>query len=394
LALAPIAAALILEFSTVPIFLGLALPAGLYAEVPAAYLFFLLLSLAATPLLFVSKRPFQTRILLALWLFLFGLLTYQFGDFAAIRVLLLLAFILQVGAFERFPVNLAICGAAILSGAGIQALALPAAGAERARALGDLVVQVAGLSIASAFVCLVAGYRERMMRTSVEAGKFKAIAENLSHMQLEYLEFAKSAEERSTLNERNRLSAELHDSVGYVLTNLEMMLEAAKDLLAIDPARIRLLLDTGLEQVRQGMHETRKTLYLLRDAEEPPPFFSAVQKLADVFRVSTGVEVQIDYSNFPQDCGGEVRTAFYHFIQEGLVNSFSHGRARRVTVGFRMDKEDLRVTIRDDGKGAASIGEGIGIRGMRERLGKLGGTLAMENLGDGFQIVASVPRSE
>jgi signal transduction histidine kinase len=384
-------AACALNLATLPVFFFVALPRGYYAEAPAAYVFFSGISIAHVLLANAARRRPLLAAVLASWLFFFLLLTYQFGRWLPIKLLLLLGFVLQAGALARRPWNAIASLGAVLCASVVHAAVLRDSGALSAETAFDLAVVALTLAVCAALACLAAGYRERTLRLERETKSLKAMAENLTQAQLEYLEFAKSASERSQAEERNRLSAELHDSMGYAFTNLEMILEAGKDLMDTDPARLRELLETGLEQVRQGMRETRKTLYLLRDKVDQPLFFGAVQKLVDVFRKATGIHAQVDYANFPQDCDAAIKTAFYHFIQEGLVNSFNHGKASRVYISFRVDEEGMRVTMRDDGVGAGSMVEGIGIRGMRERLGKIGGTLGMENLEDGFQIVASVP---
>ena len=103
------------------------------------------------------------------------------------------------------------------------------------------------------------------------------------------------------------------------------------------------------------------------------------------------MKVRLDYGNFPENCGEEAASAFYHFIQEGLVNAYSHGKATNIRISFWRDDENLQVTMLDDGRGATELTEGIGIRGMRERFGKLGGTLNIEFPVDGFRLSATVP---
>ena len=119
-----------------------------------------------------------------------------------------------------------------------------------------------------------------------------------------------------------------------------------------------------------------------------------MHRLVEVFGKATGIEIEVDYANFPFDLREKGEFALYHFIQEGLVNSFSHGKARKINVNFWSDEQKLQVSIEDDGIGVDTIVEGIGIHGMRERLGMLGGTLDMDNVPNGFKIIARIPVQE
>ena len=81
----------------------------------------------------------------------------------------------------------------------------------------------------------------------------------------------------------------------------------------------------------------------------------------------------------------------YRTVQEGLTNSFRHGRATWVTISLQIHMHVLSVTITDNGTGAKQITPGIGMNGMRERLAKSGGTLTYGNVIRGFRICADIP---
>lgn len=389
------AAALVFHGGSLLLFVFVAVPRGLYSESPYVFYAYLAISAILTCVAYLVPLKLHFRILLFVRAGLLLLFCAPFGPYLDVRLLLLMVLCVETCVFDSFPANLVFCGlvlAASLAFADIPALLQTS---DRPLLVHDLTRYV----LSGALVALLAGmmtyYREQTVGFGREMLKLSSVVEELTRAQMGYLEFARSAEERSTKSERNRLSAELHDSLGYTFTNLKMMLEAAKDLLRQDPARLEELLETGLEQVQRGMQETRRTLYLLRERrEEKPPFLTAVHRLIEVFRKATGVAITVDYANFPLEPGEQVETALYHFVQEGLVNSFSHGKAGRISVVFWSDEEKLQVSIEDNGVGVDAIVEGIGIRGMRERLGKLGGTLSMGNMPGGFQIVARVPARE
>jgi signal transduction histidine kinase len=363
-------------------------PAGFYAEAPGAFYAFL----AASAGLSVAMRRCATlawfRAWAGLWLFLFLMLTFQFGSHLDCRVLLMLGCVAITARREAFPRNLALCLSGVAALAAVYCLSAQASPHEEA---AGIVAAASVLVLASLALCSLARRRTQAERLAAERRALEEITRRMAEAQLGYLEFARTAGRRSTSDERNRISAELHDTVGYAFTNLEMILEAGADLVGRDPEKLRELLRTGLSQVQKGMEETRRALYLIRAQSDRTGFLNAVKELASVFGATTGMEVGIDYGGFPSESGEEIESAFYHFIQEGLVNAFSHGKAKKVKIYLSAEPENLQVSIIDDGVGAEEIVEGIGILGMRERFGRLGGTIGIETPIDGFRITATVP---
>ena len=84
------------------------------------------------------------------------------------------------------------------------------------------------------------------------------------------------------------------------------------------------------------------------------------------------------------------------FVQEGLNNVLKHAAASHVEVRAEVERGQVRVVVRDDGKGpAGDVGDGWGLLGLRERAEKHGGTVALEAPPEGgSQLVLTLPRSE
>ena len=80
----------------------------------------------------------------------------------------------------------------------------------------------------------------------------------------------------------------------------------------------------------------------------------------------------------------------YRFVQEALTNSFRHGGASCIEVRLFFAERDLIVSVSDNGNAPELIHEGIGLQGMRERLGEIGGSLSYHTL-QGFTVIARLP---
>ncbi|MFO1249427.1 MAG: histidine kinase [Alphaproteobacteria bacterium] len=92
--------------------------------------------------------------------------------------------------------------------------------------------------------------------------------------------------------------------------------------------------------------------------------------------------------------GSEVDAALYRLIQEGLTNSARHGAANQVWIAVKDGSDMITVTVEDDGRGIAAPSEGLGLKGMRERLAALSGRLELETRpGGGTKLRAVIPKT-
>ena len=194
--------------------------------------------------------------------------------------------------------------------------------------------------------------------------------------------------------ERSRISRELHDTIGYTLMNILAMQKAAASLFWKNPERAREFIDKTMEQSERGLQDTRAAIGSLRDrGRREATIAEVVTRLAKAFE-NTHIRISADLNNSAPSYGPRVDEALGRFVQEAITNAIKHGNADEIFIGFWRQPEGLTVSIRDNGsgvEGAAVPAEGIGIRGMRERFGELGGSIAMGNAFGGFRISAFVP---
>jgi signal transduction histidine kinase len=209
-----------------------------------------------------------------------------------------------------------------------------------------------------------------------------------------FQELAAAVEQTSMRRERLRITREIHDIVGYTLTNQTMVLQAAAVLLDRDHDKLRELLDSAQEAARSGLQEVRLALRQLRvGAEQPLAFLNRLQQLCRTFERATSVKVDLSGAQTPDNLPPALELVLYRMIQEGLTNAFLHGKASRVSVGLVVDEHGLSLHLADNGTGAGQVTEGIGLTGMRERLGPFGGSLDYRSGTHGFTVWAQVPRA-
>ncbi len=235
--------------------------------------------------------------------------------------------------------------------------------------------------------------RDRQLRE--ERKMIKRLDEALNTMgkaNLGFQSYSSSLELETLKRERKRVSREIHDTVGYSLTNIRIMLEAAGMMINSDKPGAEELIKKSMDEAGFCLEETRRAMRLLRSKEiGRPEGLRAFFKLVSAFAEATGISVKVEFGNSPDSFGPRIDRAVFRFIQEGLTNSFRHGRASEIRIYFWIENRILRLSLQDNGSGAVELKEGIGLTGMQERLNDLGGSIKYQNITDGFELSVTIP---
>jgi signal transduction histidine kinase len=194
--------------------------------------------------------------------------------------------------------------------------------------------------------------------------------------------------------ERRRLARELHDETGQALTSILLGLGMIEEAAISD--RTKQAVDDVRDLVRSTLQDVRQLAVELRPkALDDFGLVAALERLTESFREQTGIGVEF----VPALPGGrlppEIETALYRIVQESLTNVVKHARASSVSVVLTRKDDSVSVIVEDDGIGfepARTRDGGLGLVGMRERVGLLGGRLTVESRpGAGTTFVAEVP---
>jgi len=218
----------------------------------------------------------------------------------------------------------------------------------------------------------------------------------LTETNLELQKFAVVIRDESRMAERQKITRDLHDIIGYTLTSITMMLEYGGDLLRQDDKeKLSEILTSASDQARNGLFEVRKTLRQLRDMQiEKVSYFTKIKQIVDNFGAVTNINISLEYGNFTSKLNKKGEEFVYHFLQEGLTNSFRHGRASKIRIIFLQETDNMIISIEDNGVGNPDVVEGIGLNGMHERIVACGGSIRYSSGSWGFTIIARLPVSE
>ncbi|MEV4177685.1 sensor histidine kinase [Nonomuraea sp. NPDC049709] len=206
------------------------------------------------------------------------------------------------------------------------------------------------------------------------------------------LRLQRAEAERVLAEERTWLARNVHDSVGHHLTAIRLQAAAARRTRGDIPATRAL--ETISDLSLSALTEVRD---LLRTLSEHPaalqPGTADLERLAGQL-TSAGRTITMRRSGTEGVLPPAVDHTAYRVVQEALTNVVRHSTATEVTVHLRQNDRGLRIEVLDNGAPAqAAQAEGQGIRGMRERVRLLDGTLSVGPVETGgWRVRADLPR--
>ncbi len=205
----------------------------------------------------------------------------------------------------------------------------------------------------------------------------------------------------ATLEERERLSRQLHDGFGQVMGYINVQTQAAQALLSSGRAEAaRQGLDRVSQLAREAHTDIRNFILGLRVPEPSETLAAALEEFTREFGDQTGVRVGL---SLPADgplprLAPAVEEQILHIIQEALTNVRKHASAAKAEVWFSFDDLHIQIIVSDDGIGfdprglAGGERQHFGLSMMRERAEVSGGRLEVRSApGQGTKIVAHIP---
>ncbi|MCJ8283279.1 MAG: sensor histidine kinase, partial [Rivularia sp. ALOHA_DT_140] len=209
-------------------------------------------------------------------------------------------------------------------------------------------------------------------------------------------QYALKIENQATLEERNRIAREIHDSLGHSLTALNLQLETATKLLNSNPEKAKDFLIRAKELGSQSLKDVRESVSKMRSNPlQEQSLETSINILVKNFQHSTNIEPNYQINLFyaiPHD----ISTAIYRIIQESLTNISKYAEATEVNLEITTVATSLHLIIKDNGKGfdLTQNTTGFGLKSMRDRTLALEGNFNIESApGKGTKIKVDIPLS-
>ncbi|AHJ29055.1 sensor histidine kinase [Nodularia spumigena CS-584] len=207
-------------------------------------------------------------------------------------------------------------------------------------------------------------------------------------------QYALKIENQATLEERNRIAREIHDSLGHSLTALNLQLETALKLWQSHPVKAQAFLARAKELGSKSLNDVRQSVSTMRyNPLQGQTLEQAIASLLEDFHRSNGISptchINLEYS-LPSD----IIISIYRIIQESLTNISKYAIASEVKLEITTNKGSFRLIIEDNGKGFDIMQNttGFGLQSMRDRTLALGGEFQINSTpGSGCEIIVNIP---
>jgi NarL family two-component system sensor histidine kinase LiaS len=220
------------------------------------------------------------------------------------------------------------------------------------------------------------------------------MARHLNRMSQQLENLLQTRQEFATLEERNRLARDLHDSVKQQVFATAMQVGAARELLPDNPNSAGDRLADAEQLARQAQQELNTLIRELRPAVlENKGLVIALREYLGDWSNQTGMQVDLRLQGeriLPLD----IEQILYHVTQEALANIFRHSGATTVKVHLVWESTRVILCVTDDGHGfklPAAEGKGVELQSMRERVQERGGIFTVESNTNGTRIEAVIP---
>ena len=231
----------------------------------------------------------------------------------------------------------------------------------------------------------------------------RALREREGRLTAQAAELRRQREEnarRAVLDERVRIARELHDVVAHHVSVIGIQAGAARRVMGRRPEQAEEILSSIEASSRQAVDELHRLLGFLRRAEQPDersprPDLTRLDELV-AHAAEGGLSVELVVDGERRSLPATLELSAYRVIQEALTNALKHSGGTRATVRLDYQPAALEIDVVDDGEdGAAQQRQetgGLGLIGMRERVGLHGGELrAGPREHGGFGVHASFP---
>lgn len=244
----------------------------------------------------------------------------------------------------------------------------------------DLWVIILQLSLAFAmgsfFRLLAINYRQ------------SEIIRNQKHVLEQYV----SQVERITLlEERDRLSKDLHDTMGHSYTSIIMGMETLR--MELKSKEGEQQLDSLLQLARNSMEEVRLYLHQLDLSQESLPLATTLQQLTEEFKKHAKVNVRTRIIGEEYMVSKQSKMTLYRSLQESLTNAVRHGHSTEIIVSLHFEPQQIRLDVQDNGCGVEEWEDGFGLTAMKERVSQSQGrVIVYSKKGEGTLISCVLPK--
>lgn len=215
----------------------------------------------------------------------------------------------------------------------------------------------------------------------------KELDKSKAELQMAYNEL----EQKTALEERQRIAKDIHDTAGHSITTVIMQTEAAKLIIDKNPEEAKNKIVAANLQAKHALEELRDSVHLLSGRQGGETLKSSFEKIIAESTDGTGIIIRSDIEEL-QVFGKKYRF-LSNALKEGIANGLRHGNATAFWVELKREDKKILFLLSDNGDGVDDVKtKGFGLSEMERVAKTLGGTLEIySEKGEGFEIRIELP---
>jgi signal transduction histidine kinase len=232
-------------------------------------------------------------------------------------------------------------------------------------------------------------YSQREAQHEEKMDEMRKSIQRLSSSLSEKNVYMRQSEYTYKLEERNRLSQEIHDKIGHSITGALIQMEASKRLVDRDVDKAKELLQNAINISKEGIEKIRLTLRNMKPPVEQIGVHR-IKLILDGFSSQSHMRT----SFLTKGNLDAVTPLQWKLIQENvteaLTNSMKYSDADAIAVEIQVLNKAIKAEVKDNGKGTGKVIKGIGLIGMEERTASVNGKLIIDGT-NGFSVTTLLP---
>ncbi len=198
-------------------------------------------------------------------------------------------------------------------------------------------------------------------------------------------------------DDRQRIAADLHDSVLQNLSLVMHNLELAEKFIDYDSVRAKLELESNRKLVKETIEEIRSTIFDLRPMQfDDFGFKSSVENQLDTYKSRTNMYISYSIDDL-EGVDHLILITVFRIVQELVINAIKHSEGSEVNVNIMDEGSKVYIEVSDNGIGleanALNKSNHFGLKILRERVNIIGGTLKIPVVEKGFCVIIEIPIS-
>lgn len=196
-------------------------------------------------------------------------------------------------------------------------------------------------------------------------------------------------------DDRQRIAAELHDSVLQNLSLLMHNLELSEKFIDIDPVRAKLEIASNRKIIKSAIEEMRNTVFDLRPMQfDDFGFKKSLENFLETLQSRTSIDIQYNIEDI-DDLDNIVLLTIFRIVQELVNNAIKHSQASCIDILLLYDGKNVSIEVSDDGIGFNPVTMNkenhFGLKILNDRIKLINGEINYPNMNKGFKAVVKIP---